>query len=315
LLRRWCGFVAEHELGTRRRQARSKNGLKLSSYNGIVCSKVLTLGRRNRLLRSAVGAAVGLTWACSNPVAPPPPPPVVVNTPPTIQSLQSASLRIEANQEAQLTAVVRDEETPLNELTYTWSSSPPDGTFTSNRATASWRAPAMAVTPQLYTLTLTVSETYTSAGVQKQNSVSSSVQVHYNDSVPEITNLVLEFLADFSTYSVTPEECVRNFSDSCRGKWDELRDVEQNRELFEIQGGVFSVSSVTLNGDKTRADVVAPCTFFDIVKATGVRETVVGTCLLTAVYESWRWLLCESRFNWSSTTTTSERLRLRYGHP
>jgi len=33
------------------------------------------------------------------------------------------------------------------------------------------------------------------------------------------------------TYSVTPEQCVRNFSDSCDGKQEELRQIEGNRVL------------------------------------------------------------------------------------
>ena len=256
--------------------------------------------------------------ACSNSVSPtpnPPPPPTVINTPPVIQSMAIDNVRVEAGQAVQVTAVVQDAETPLNQLTYTWSSSPVGGTFASQGAQATWTAPTMATTPDTYTLTLTVSEKYKSAGMQQENSVSSSVQVHYNDSVAEITALVLQFLTDFTTYSVTPAECVRNFSDNCQGKSDELHDIEQNRALFQILGGTFSVSSVTLNADSTAANVVAPCTFMDIVKATGVRETVVGTCLLTAVYESFRWFLCVSRFAGQGKSAGSLPAALRYSHP
>ena len=68
----------------------------------------------------------------------------------------------------------------------------------------------------------------------------------------------MDFLTDFTMVPVTPEQCVRNFSDSCRGKRAELTDVQQNRQLFQILGGQFSVASVTLNSNKTSADVVAP---------------------------------------------------------
>ena len=280
-------------------------------------SGIIQFADTKRLVASLGAALLSLILAaCNNDstVGPTPPPPVT-NTPPVIQSLTLDSARIEAGQDVQLTAVVQDAETPTSQLTYAWSASPAGGTFTSQGAQATWHAPAMGSTPSTYTLTLTVTEKYMSAGVQKENTVTSSAQVHYNDSVAEITEITLDFLTDFSTYSVTPARCVRNFSDNCPGKTDELHDVEENRALFEILGGTFSVSSVTLNSDRTAADIVAPCTFRDIVKASGVHEAVVGTCLLTAVYEGWQWFLCESHFSWEGTTTSSLRTRLRYSHP
>jgi len=263
----------------------------------------------------AAGAAL-VAIRCTSTVSPSgTQPPPVTNTPPTIQSLTADAPRVEAGQNVALTAVVQDAETPVNQLTYTWSASPIGGTFTSTGAQATWRAPNMAATPNVYTLTLTVTERYTSGGVQRENNASSSVQVHYNDSIAEITTLSMDFLTDFATYSVSPEQCVRNFSDSCPGKAAELSDVEVNREKFQILDGTFSVTSVTLNGDRSMADVTAPCTFRDIVKATGVHEVVTGTCLLTSVYENWRWWLCDSNFEWQGTTTSSLRQRLRYAHP
>jgi hypothetical protein len=295
-------------------------------YNGRVCPRVLLIAR----MRAAVAAAVVVSLlafaACDSEVSPtppsppPPPPPVVVNAPPTIQSITTSSPRVEATEEVQVTAVVQDAETPLDQLTYTWSASPAAGTFTGTGTQVGWRPPAaatpeMAAIPGLFTLTLTVTERYTSAGEQKQSTVSSTVQLHHNNSVAEISKLTADFLTDFGTYSVTPEQCVRNFSDNCRGKFAELEDVRVNRELFIIQDARFSISSVTLNANRTAADIVAPCSFVDIVKATNVRETVAGTCMLTAVYENWRWFLCDSRFSWSGTTASALRERLRYGHP
>jgi hypothetical protein len=300
---------------------------QLTFYNGWVCPKALQGVGRQWVAATVCAATLTLTLVgCGEntgsptPPTPPTPPPVVVNTPPVIQSIAVSSPRVDATDEIQVTSVVQDAETPLEQLTYTWSASPAIGTFTGTGAQVRWRpptagSPEASAMPVLYTLTLTVTERYTSAGEQKQNSASSTAQVHYNNSVAEISKLSMDFLTDFTTYSVTPEQCVRNFSDSCRGKRAELTDVQQNRELFQILGGQFSVSSVTLNSDKTSANVVAPCTFFDIVKATGVHETVSGTCLLTAVYENWRWFLCDSNFSWSGTTTSALRERLRFSHP
>ena len=57
-------------------------------------------------------------------------------------------------------------------------------------------------------------ESYVSQGVTQKNDVSSSVQVHYNDSPAELVGLATQFYKDFWTFSVSPADCVRNFSDS-----------------------------------------------------------------------------------------------------
>lgn len=269
---------------------------------------------------SAIVLAAGFA-ACggspSTPTPTPPPPPVVINTPPTIQSVTAGAVRVEADTEVQLTATVQDAETPVASLTYQWSSQPAAGTFTGSGAQVRWRAPKSVTTPDTYTLTLTVVENYTSQGQPKENRVSGSTQVRYNDSVAEISKIVGDFLTDFGTNSVTPEQVVRNFSDSCRGKAEELIDVQNNRRLFTILSAQYTIQSVTLNSDRTRADVVAPCTFRDIPKSTGVTETVRGTCLLTSVYESFRWWLCDSRFEHISTTIplALQPSLLPYAHP
>jgi hypothetical protein len=45
-----------------------------------------------------------------------------------------------------------------------------------------------------------------------------------------------------------------------------------------------------------------PCTFVSIQKTTGKTETANGTCNLTAVYESFKWFLCDSHFTGSAST-------------
>jgi len=261
-----------------------------------------------------------LSSSCnSSPTGPTPPvkqpPPPANNTPPTIQSMSVGSPRVEADQEVSVTAVVQDAETPLDQLTYTWAATPIAGSFSGAMAQVRWRAPRLAPSPSLVTLALTVIEKFKSGDQQRETSISSSTQVHYNDSVAETTKLSMDFLRDFTTYTVSPEQCVLNFSDSCRGKSEELSDIQKNRELFEILRGDFSVTNVSLNSDRTFANITAPCTFYDIRKDNGKRETVVGTCRLTSVYENWRWFLCDSRFDWLSTTTNSRRLELQYAHP
>ena len=233
---------------------------------------------------------------------PPPPPPPPPNNAPTITSLKPSSPRVEADQEITVTAVVTDDVTPVDQLTYEWSATPVNGTFTGTGAAVRWRAPHGQPTPGLYTLTLTVTEHYTESGIAKQIKVMSTVQVRYNDSYAEVSKLSVDFLNDFATYTTSPEQCVRNFSDSCRGKADELSDIRANRVNFQIQSGRLGTPAIRFEEDLSFARSDVPCTFVSIQKATGKTETATGTCLLTAVYENFTWFLCDSRFSGSNST-------------
>lgn len=261
---------------------------------------------RNRFASSATLAAVValVAGACSSPTVAPP---VVVNTPPTIESMVIAGVRAEADSPIQVSATVKDTETPLGQLTYTWSASPQPGTFSGNafsgsQAQITWRPPKGQKTPDVYTISLTVSEAYTSAGQAKQNSVSSSATVHYNDSPAETIALGVQFIKDFGTFAVTPEQCVRNFSSSgnCADeKQQELEQIRDNRLNFVILSAIFSSPVATFNSSLTAGAVEGPCTFEDIPNSgpnAGRREFVSGTCYLTTVYENFQWFLCISHF-------------------
>jgi hypothetical protein len=238
--------------------------------------------------------AVAVTVACSGTTTEPTP---VTNTPPTITLLTTATNQIEAGDEVAVDATVTDAETPVDQLTYTWSATPSAGTFTGSGAHVKWKAPAGGPTPSLFTLMVTVTEKYKSGSTQKENTVSTTEKINYNDSPAEIGGLVTQFLKDFGTYSVSPEMCVRNFSDSCRGKADELSDIKANRSRVGVQilDATSSIGSIAFNGNKTSADIVAPCTFRDQY-ADGKIVTVIGSCLLGAIYENLHWALCYSNF-------------------
>ena len=231
-------------------------------------------------------------------------PPPVVNTPPVIESLTIAP-RAEADRPVQIAATIKDLETPLNQLTYTWSASPQIGTFSGNsvvgsQALITWRPPKGQKTPDLYTVTLSVNEAYTSAGQTKQNSVSSSITVHYNDSLAEMQALGYDFLVyKFGNFSVSPSEAVSNFSDSCRGKAAEFDDITANRANFHILSASFIQTAISVDSSLTSGTVDGRCQFEDIPNSgpnAGRREFVSGTCHLTTVYESFRWFLCDSTF-------------------
>ena len=251
----------------------------------------------HRLHLALLAASTILAAACSDSPAAPP---AVTNTPPIIESIRTASDRVEADASVQITATVKDAESAVNGLTYTWSSAPGGGAFSGTGSAVSWRAPKGQRTPDLYTITLTVSEAYTSAGQAKVNTVSSSVGVRYNDSVAETTALARQFLTDYGTFTTTGAYCVRNFSDSCRGKAEEREQIDSDRQEVHIFSAAYKgPPAVKLNATVTEGSVEGPCEFVDMDlfgPDAGRRRSVNGTCVLTAVYENYSWYLCDSFF-------------------
>src|SRR3954471_20256549 len=223
-------------------------------------------------LASLVAAALigsvscgGSTTPASPTPTPQPQPAPKPNVAPTIVSLTASGQRVDADADVALTAVVEDPETPLDQLAYQWSSTPIGGDFIGSGAQIRWRAPHGQTTPALYSIKLTVVEKYVSAGQPAQHEVSRAVDVHYNDSPAEVRRIGMRFLTElFPDFSVAPPAAVQDFSDNCRGKFDELRDVANNRANFHIQAGTYSNVSVNLSADKTDAGVTGQCTFIDI---------------------------------------------------
>ena len=223
----------------------------------------------------------------------------MLNQAPTIDSVSIGAERLEADAEVTVTASVRDAETPGEQLRLEWSAQA--GTFSGTGPTVRWRAPKGVATPAEYALTLTVTETYGAGQQHVVRGTSSALRVH--DSPQELSTLALDFLRDFSNSSVSPEEAVRHVADSCAGKGAELEDVRKNREHYRITGSRYSVQSVTVNGDRTRGSVLAPCEFTSqVVKChpeiddcrVGMTTHVAGVCALEASYEQRRWWLCSS---------------------
>lgn len=271
----------------------------------------------------AVVAAASVSITCSStptspttppPPPPPPPPPVVNNTPPTITEVKTSGPRVEADQEIEVTAFVRDDETPLDQLTYTWTASPFTGTFTGNGPRVHWRAPREPQTPDTYTLTVIVTEHYTSADQPQQNTVSSSAEVHYNDSAAEVNAIAVQFYRDFGTYDVSAAACVRNFSDTCASeKQAELAQIQANRDRrdYRIVGSTLNLTPhITVDSTRTGATFLQSCTFEDVSTTNGRRVRVTGDCFLTAVYENWRWWLCDSTFLNGMSTALNLRNRV-----
>ena len=278
---------------------------------------------------ATIAAAIALVLSACGSAGPGPSPnpgggvpPPVVNTPPQIKSITaSEAARVEVGTPITLTALVEDAETPAANLTYAWTAE--TGSFSGAGAAVAWTAGPDAKTPADVILTLTVTERYTSAGAAAENKVTGTTSVHLNNSPKELADMSLRFLTNFATSSVSPEKCVAEFSDTCNGKKDELKDITDNRHDFQILSSELRTTAVDIAGSRTAATVHTFCSFTSKVitqnpQSEGCRNdpkscpfngvgTVKGDCWTTNVYQSGRWLLCTSRFTPSGSLTAFAR--------
>ena len=230
-----------------------------------------------------------------------------VNVAPVIESITPSSDRVEVDNEITVTAVVTDHETPIDQLKFEWKVDA--GTFTGTGPSVKWRAPTDIKTPTDYEIRLTVTEVYgtpNSAGARPQNVSTGSVPaIRVHNSPKELGDLSIRFLSDFANSSIPASTCVRDFSDSCRGKSDERGDIEANRVHFEILSSSLTLKSVSVAASGLTANMVVACSFTSRIKAcdAGDKTCVVGDvgtahgdCILTGKYEDRRWWLCDSHF-------------------
>jgi len=232
------------------------------------------------------------------------------NSPPAITSITPSSTRVEVGGTVTLTAAVTDVETPVSALAFKWSAD--SGTFTGTGSTVTWQPAAGAATPADYPLTLTVTESYTSGGQARTNVASKSISVHVNNSPKELADLSMRFLTNFANSSVPAETCVAEFSASCPGKSDELKDITDNRHDFLVLDSTLRTTGVDIASSQVAATVHTFCSFTSRVVTNDPHsggclaspgackfdsvQTVKGDCYTTNVYESGLWRLCASHF-------------------
>ncbi len=238
---------------------------------------------------------------------PPPPPPPPANQLAVIDSITASAERVEVDSDVTFTASVRDAETPIAQLRFDWKADV--GSFSGTGPTVTWRVPKGAATPADVVVTLTVVETYgtpDATGRRPEQSVSGqapAVRVH--DSPKEIGDLSMAFLRDFANSSVSAESAVREFTDSCRGKFDEREQIENNRRDYQILQSSLTLERTSMSSNRLSGDARVACEFWSVIKqcpagvscTVGGNEHVRGKCDLTAVYEQKRWWLCSSAFN------------------
>ena len=243
------------------------------------------------------------------------------NAPPTISGITSRSSRpgvptrfADLDEAITVTATVIDAETPSDQLKYEWSAD--SGAFSGTGREVTWRAPAQATTPGVVRLNLAVVETYQTTNSQglpatAENRVTGSIDIRLHASAKEVRDMAVEFLVEFSQQRLSPEQIVRNFSDSCPGKRDERDQVRNNQATFTITS--YSVEpnppvQVAFGGvcrDRGRAgDACAyvPVRWESFYKVDGKKEIATGTDQVSAIYEGDRWRLCDSDFIGSTRT-------------
>ena len=265
---------------------------------------------------------IGLTLACAtaacsdgptavtplppiSPPAPPPPPPPPPNTPPVIGLLTVSTGRTEIDTPVEVVAEVTDAESEAGALAFEWSAD--GGTFTGAGPRVSWRPPA-APTPATYQITLTVAEAYSAlddAGqiVMKEHRIASGpIAVRVHDSPTELGDMGLRFLGFFTDSSLSPEACLVDFSDNCRGKAGEFEDIEDNRAHYEILDASFGPPRISYTAGATAAEVLIETRITSrIINCSGIPDCTVGSlesayfdAYLPAVYEADRWWICAS---------------------
>jgi hypothetical protein len=141
----------------------------------------------------------------------------------------------------------------------------------------------------------------------------SSGAVSAIDTRDVIAQMAVAFLNRFVASAVSPEACLVDFTDACRGKRDELGDIQHNREYFEIVGARLGAPTVQIASSGISATTSVPCAFDSRIRkcetpgcTLGAFGYVAGTCLLTSVREPSGWHLCSSSFAGSVVTPTAQ---------
>jgi len=256
----------------------------------------------------------------------------VVNAPPTIAAIAVKGLKprepaffADLDETVNVSATVSDAETPISQLTFTWSADA--GTFSGSGANVAWTAPHTFATPGALTIKLTVTERFKAAGpggqqVSGENEVSSGADVHMHNSPKEVGDLAVDFLTAFSK-QVDPAVVMRNFTTACPGTAAELSDVQHNQADFTITAYTIGPANTTVpfTGHcdfrlrQGNACAFVPAEWHSLIKGAtyhpdlkpsiGKTMNVTGTDQVTAVLEGDQWKLCASDWDQATGTITS----------
>jgi hypothetical protein len=247
-------------------------------------------------------------------VTPPPPPPPPVNSVPAIESITIQGTRpneppsfADLSETVDVSAVVRDQETPVDQLQYIWTATA--GSFSGTGARVSWIAPAVAPTPLVVTLTLEVVERY---GTNLEHRITRTAAVALHNSVKEVGDMARQFLLDFSdTNNKDTSVIMRNFGTPAMcpdpkevtDERDQVTNHFTNFRMIDFRIGAASVSvnfkgTCPLSGKLGDACAVVPAYWHSFNRLTNRNEEVDGQDVIAAIYSTAdsRWWLCASNY-------------------
>ena len=247
-----------------------------------------------------VAGAMGCSG--STPTGPVIPPTVKTDTPPIIKSIAAPTFRVETGQDFAVSVVVEDAETPLSDLSFTWTANA--GTFSGTGPAVTWRHEPGLKAGVDVVITVTVGDKYRAVENnvivdREYRVVGQAAPFRVHDSEAEMKELARKFLIDlFGNSAIPPAACLVDFTElgrCARGKQAEFDDITENRELVEIKSGRI-LSQQFISEGPTAARVISVAEFFSVWLSTGQGGLAVGDFTLTGIYDQNRWWLCESTF-------------------
>ena len=272
-------------------------------------------------LRVVVLAFALFVVACSDspitpdPIPPPPPPPPPVNSAPTIESITVQGSRrnqpphfADVAESIDVSAVVRDSETSVEQLQYNWVAT--IGSVAGTGARVTWQAPPDAATPALVTLTLEVVERY---GATFEHRVTRTADVALHNSTKEVGDMARQFLLDFSDTNIKDATYImRNFGNEARCpqprevsiEFEEVTRHYTNFRMIEHRIGAALVSvnfggACPFRGKLGDACAVVPVYWHSFNVPENRADKVEGNDIIAASYarNERRWWLCASDFD------------------
>jgi hypothetical protein len=234
--------------------------------------------------------------------------PIGPNTAPVITSIAAQGRRprqpaafADYGETIQLSLAIQDAETPPAQLLYQWRAC--DGAFAGTGPQVDWTAPVLGSLPSTCTIDVTVTD--------GPHVLTRSIVVRLHNSIAEVGALAQLFLDEFADSTIPAATVVRNFSDTCKGKTDELKNVTDNRDKLIINSHIYGTAKVTVafgavcrSGNRAAtgdACILTPVEWHSTFKATGLPDVAKGISVITGVYRDARWSLCDSLFDGSTT--------------